>query len=134
MVGRANEGSPLLGGAADPARGRGDADRKGSSGLGLLRELRHKSKRPAVRLQAAPRAFLQRHWRLSAGVAGVLIIPMALAGLVAIFSAVKGQTSPGTNNSNPLRMKEAGVSEEATEAAASESRERCERGETLAIG
>lgn len=69
--------------------------------------------------QPAPRAaFLQRHWRLSAGVAGVLIIPMALAGLVAIFSAVKGQTSPsGSTLPNPLHMKEA----------APASREKCER-------
>ncbi len=118
MIGRADEASPLLGGAVDPARGCGDADREGSASSRRLKESRRESRRIGGRQQASPpTALLQRHWRLSAGVAGVLIIPMALAGLVAIFSAVKRQASPRSEQQMTTSSK---------------SRERCEKENNLA--
>eukprot|EP00752_Nemacystus_decipiens_P014973 g13331.t2 len=71
------------------------------------------------RSRSKPAKGANRPGKLSAGIASVLIIPMVLAGLVAIFSAVKGQTSSRTNPSNPLQM-----TATPSGAAASESRDR----------
>lgn len=116
MPGRASEGSPLLDGAADPARDWGDANRKGSAGRHAL-PLGGEERRKCRRRQ-------RRHWRLSAAVAGVLAFSMALAGLAGVFSAIKGEGSPRDAASPALQMEEAGDGKAA--AAASERLDRRE--------
>eukprot|EP00752_Nemacystus_decipiens_P014913 g13276.t1 len=95
MHGRIAEGSPLLGAAAPPMRGWGDAEREGS-GRSLLGDGRGKSRRRDREGGAVSRSssILRRNWKVSAGVAGVLMFSMALAGLVAIFSTIQGERTP----------------------------------------
>jgi len=128
MPGGVGEGSPLLGGAADPARDWGDADRNEFVGRHALRlggEVRGKStsSRRTIRRPHAGGALLRRHWRLSAAAAGALAFSMALAGLAGVFSAVKGEGSPRDGASSALQMEEAGGGKAP---AAPEGKDRCE--------
>ena len=144
----ADEGSPLLGGGAGPAPSWGDAGRKASAGRTPRRaggEVRGKSTRSRSSHPASaafPKAaFLRRKWRASAGVAGILVLSMALAGLAGVFSAMKGERIP-SSSSAPLQMNPPGGENAAggensppastTAAAAPESRERCETRESRA--
>lgn len=92
MLDRTTEGSPLLG-AADPMQGWRYSDRPGSARALLGGDSRGRSRNGGSR-QDAIISFLRRHWRASAGVAGVLMFSMALAGMVAIFSTIQRERTP----------------------------------------
>lgn len=75
-------------------RGWGNAGREGS-GRALLGGGRAKSSRRRDRDGGdVSSSLLRRNWKMSAGVAGVLMFSMALAGLVAIFSTIQSERTP----------------------------------------
>ncbi len=110
-----DEGSPLLSGASGPMRGWGDAGRAGSGRPLLGGESPDRRRRIGA-------SSLRRNWRVSAGVAGVVMFAMALAGLVAIFNIIQAERTP--RDSWTLEVKDAGAGGAA--AAASKGRQRCE--------
>lgn len=123
------EGSPLLGVAH--ARYWGDAGEKAS---------RHPRDGSRKRWrQAAPvdvsRSSFRRHWRVSAGIAGVLMLSMALAGLGAIFSSVQRQRgAPRTSGASLDGLDNAAAAKQtpATKAPEESSHSRGERAKSLA--
>lgn len=104
---RTVEDSPLLAGEAGMMRGWGDTGRQGSA-RALLEEARDRSRRRSRHeaegggggggaARTVSNAF-RRKWRVSAGVAGVVMFSMALAGLLAIFSTIQRQRPPGSSS------------------------------------
>lgn len=69
-----------------------------SSGYTPLSEPRDEVGRSGWRAArgAARNSVVRRNWRVSAGVAGVVFLSMALTGFVAIFSTVKRERVPPT--------------------------------------
>ncbi len=67
------------------------SDRTGSARALLGGGSRGRSRKGGSRQDAS---FLRRNWRASAGVAGLLMFSMALAGLVAIFSTIQRGRTP----------------------------------------
>ncbi|CAM9812549.1 unnamed protein product [Ectocarpus sp. 4 AP-2014] len=114
-----NEGSPLLQGVAAGSMGDwNDVNRQGS-GRALLGETSKSKRRSRQQPGASARSggaspSFRSKWRVSAGVAGVLMFSMALAGLVAIFSTIQRERTP--RSASPSQQ-EQGVSLTPPEAA-----------------
>ena len=126
MHGRTTEGSPLLGAAATPMRGWGNAGREGS-GRALLGEGRDSSRRRNRDGGPVSSNLFRRNWKVSAGVAGLLMFSMALAGLVAIFSTIQSERTP-RSASPQAQLEDAEVASPAVKSTApAGSNERCER-------
>lgn len=94
------EGSPLLG----EAQARYWSDAGEQQGPGSTRDRSRKRwRRAATPLDVSyDRSVFRRHWRVSAGVAGVLLLSMALAGLGAIFSTVQRERAAPRSSGTAL--------------------------------
>lgn len=103
-------------------RGWSNAGRE-ESGRALLGEGRDKSRRRNSR-EGGGGSVLRRNWRVSAGVAGVLMFSMALAGLVAIFSTIQSERTP--RSESPRQQTKNVEAAPAVKSPAADSGERCE--------
>lgn len=100
-------------------------DGREGSGRALLGEGRDKSRRR--NRDGGASNILRRNWKVSAGVAGILMFSMALAGLVAIFSTIQSERTP--RSASPLEhMQDVEVAPTVKSAAPEKNGERCELG------
>lgn len=107
-------------------RGWGNAGREGS-GRALLGEGRDSSRRRNRDGGPVSSNLFRRNWKVSAGVAGLLMFSMALAGLVAIFSTIQSERTP-RSASPQAQLEDAEVASPAVKSTApAGSNERCER-------